>query len=196
MLCMYITSLFQFFFLKKVYIAKRTEVATFHLNSIAKPTMRKIHLAASRRDSRAVNQGYLSSNSAESSASRICPPDACSMPFMHLRPPLPFSSETRSWRVRKANLFPLAERGACILKHRCLQQQPMVANPYFHRCFFALSPFDSLSFSFFLFFSHFLSPSFSPSLLFSSLFAARLSDSLSNRTRSGDYFSFARFYLL
>jgi len=33
---------------------------------------------------------------------------------------------TRSWRVRKVNLFPLAEGGACILKRRCLQRQAMV----------------------------------------------------------------------
>lgn len=34
----------------------------------------------------------------------------------------------RSWRVRKANLFPLAEGGACILKRRCLQQRAMVVD--------------------------------------------------------------------
>lgn len=55
----------------------------------------------------------------------------------------------RSWRVRKANLFPLAKRGACILKRRCLQ--PMVATPTSALvAAFALSPFDSLSFASFL----------------------------------------------
>lgn len=120
-------------------------------------------------DSRTVNQEYLSSNSAESSTGRICPrmPDVCvRSPFIH-----PPQLAARSWRVRKANLFPLAEGGACILKRRCLQQQAIVVA--------ALSPLT-----------------LSPSLSFSSPFASRPSDSPRNRTRSGDYFSFARFYLL
>lgn len=110
--------------------------------------MRRIHLATSRRDSRAVNQGYLSSNSAESSASRICPPDACSMPFMHPLS-LPRNSQLEG---QKGELISISRKGR-VYSQTSLPPAAAAAgdggrpNPCFRRCFFALSPFDSFSFS-------------------------------------------------
>jgi len=137
----------------------------------------------SLRDSRTVNQGYLSSNSVESSTARICRRMlARCLALVRLSSAFPRSPRNSQLEGQKGELISISRRGRVYSQ----TSLPPAAgdgdhlNPCSRRCLRSFPPLI-------LFLFRFLSPlPLLPALL----------DSSSNRTRSGDYFSFARFYLL